>query len=536
MGDFVKALRDNAGLLQEFFGRLDDIRASNTYDEYVAELKDEEQRKLANIRFLGLAKRVRDTPFSLDDDVLYNTTEEADYSNATVYGSNAYKEYSTYLNSFTEDDIKNNPTQIQKFDDFVKGNADYKTELKNLGIISDKKTLKSPEEIKKYQYEQAKLTPEEISFFESYKPEDIQQHNYDLSKLAPNYTKLISKGEKQDEFAKLYLNKVEGLGIEDQPGPQWKTHIDPKSGNLVYYDENQPWNMRVSKYADTQSQTKPYSFGADEQIVEYTDETGATKYGIFRPDPSRADYGLKGWKYTGVDATPDQVDKFLKQGKYQVKGPGKKGGPRGIGGPRAINKRTPAELAAMKPEDLATMNLDQLQDLYANQALLSPETAAALALLLKQENLGDKPTLPGQQTDSSKAGNPLLESNLNGVERADSETSGMTEYLQRYTGFGKTINEDLEQDIATPGIEQPGDYAVGDTVKQYYETIDDYINKMSGANVDILNGYNEFYRWLGGLYNSGLPQGYIDDIYNYGNEQIAPYYETLVQQGLLGRK
>ena len=434
-GAFSRAMRDNADVIQGFFGSLDNIMVARRYNDFVKKLNKFEKNKLDNIRYVGLAKKFADAPFSFDDAELYNTATELDTSDTRLPTTEFFKKYREYYEALPEEDRSANKYQTTQ--EFFDAHPELHDELKGLGVLRDKKSLKSADEIKAIQYKNAQFTPEDVAFFEAYKPEDIQKYNYDLVKKVPDYGSLISRGSRGDTYAKQFMDKLAALELKEPPPPKWETKMDARSGNFIMYNVNNPSQFKVMKYADgTGANTKPYAFGKSSTVQPFIDENGVEQYGYFEPDPTRSDYGLQGWRFTGVLATPVDIQEYKDALLGKKKGGSLRKGGIKVGSPKKVTERTAAELQNLTVEDVSKLGVGQLQQLLEYEDMLSP---AVREWIYKQLGFGDDGSGKDKKTQEQQQGQ---EDEQGSNEGGFLDTIG--KYAQEYGDwFTRLMNGDL---------------------------------------------------------------------------------------------
>lgn len=381
--ELFKAYRDFKPLLKDVFGNLENLIAKNNYTDALRVLKNKyEEPYNKEQRYRKVLDSLRSV--SLVDNDYYNTTKGIDYDNPEILKSNAYQQYlDKYLTPYREKldkpqaEGQTTPPQLT-FEQYIAQDPVLQNEITSK-FLKENKELLSDEDITNLKFQKAGLNPDDIEFFKSYKPINVGEHNKRLSSLLlDNYPYLISSGSSGDSYAKLFGSALQDFSLPELKNRNYEIRVDEKSGNVLFIDpETGSVIKKPYMIPSEQKEKKPFSFGSEEEIIAYTTEDGQIRYGIFKPNPSKSDGGNKGWEYTGVDATPNQVEEFTKTGIFAPK---RRSYNRRVRTGPAFNvdKLTKDEIGGITANDIRKMSVANRKKLFRYEDYLTESARKAL--------------------------------------------------------------------------------------------------------------------------------------------------------------
>jgi hypothetical protein len=504
MARLVKAIRDYTPLINNLFGSIENVVIRNDYLEALTELSDVEKQNNDYYKYKEVENRINTVDWTDEDN--YTDETKIDYENPNFKGSNAYKEYEKYYQSYHNPpktevtaDVNTTPVNakaiggemqsgggtkaeipaLQTFEQFMSSNPAYKDEIQK-GYM--KKVLKTPEQVKSEYYKRAGLSEEETEFYKSYKPPYVDGYNKKLTNLFAKYIPGLQGDYVGDKYSKLFAGKLENLMLPQTAQTKYDTQIDEESGQILYINPSDPNDVKVKQYAPPK--VKPTEF--DPYGVEQ-DENGNYFYYTNVFDPSSNSFKQEKLR----DLSPQEIKDFeTEQAKFEQTGQFAKKKPGGRKSSRSgvkfsSNNLTPEELKALTPDKIAGMNISQLEGLKEKSKYLSAETRKALNKALESNSSLDEDNT-GVQVDNNGLSTDL-DNNPDSYNLNEDEMLSYAELKSNLTN----------------------------SIREVQKAVDSGDTEQAKQMVDII--YNEV---LGDIYND-YPKDVMDNLYQLINDYVA---------------
>lgn len=312
----------NANYFQSILGSLSDYSTKNTLAEYENDMKNYAERYKSFNQYKNVKKKLTDTELTREELDYLQNQNSIDLTDPGILSSDAFTKHSAAspppINPITGKADYSNPEYAKKFYETIKDNPDYSK------FIKQTKITPTGEDLIKARMLKAGLTDEEKKLYDEYKNFDVNEYNRSLEEnMIKHYPELVSQGPLGDKLAQVYAKRLKLNELTDMP-PE-KRNIEFHDGYMFKFDDS---GNEISREKIKDDEEKAFKLSDDSTIIPYTDESGAQAYGWFEPNPKSNDFGQKGWKFTGVNPTQDQIDEFNRSGKYEKKKSGT-GGRRG---------------------------------------------------------------------------------------------------------------------------------------------------------------------------------------------------------------
>lgn len=364
MSKLVQILRDNADLLNNLYGNINDLQVKSKYKDVMGELSTFEKQKSEYDRYNSIADKL--SSVNLGDEDYYNVAK----SKAINYDDPKFKEsqaFTKYNEQLKQDYLKNNPDDVnfekanlqysnEEFANYLAQNPDLQNEV-NTSYLKDveTKTLKGKDELKNHIYSKAGLTPEDIDFYTNTKPVNPSEHNTKLSRLVyGNQNDLTSVGQYGDSYARQFQNEASLSGIVPQKEPEYQIMLDEKNGTLIYANKKDKNDRKIVQFRDPELNKKnpelDYSLvqkDADGNYFYYADVWDADKGGYVKQNLRKLD--------------PDEIDEYerlmqmkLKEGEFAPKSGNGRSGRRSVGSGNTMT--TEQQTVANKLKKLGELN------------------------------------------------------------------------------------------------------------------------------------------------------------------------------------
>lgn len=370
-------------------GNISDITRFGNYQEALDDLqklRDDEQqlrrvgdlrRKLKSVDKNVLPRfREEDTPELNPDyfEMLQGTSPE-----------NLPPEISNYDNyaKFIEEQKDPNKT-VKTFDEylttmgvkdaFMQGNPGaYRTGKKQVPLTQ--------EEIDQEYYKQAGLSPEDVQFFNEYKDKNIGTHNKALEQFMLEHgPSLRSSGSMGNTYEEDLKKQLSSMMLEEPAPTKYEIKIDEKSGNIIYFNPQDPNDRQVVKYANPEKKPEKNTISKYQQMT--LEEAMNLPEGEIEDAIFYFSEDVRNALKSQFPVLQNIEDKAFKTGIYQSK-TGSSRRYRG-GSSKSIDfgKWNPEKFKELTPDELAKFTAGELKALGNYSNYLSSDVQSALDSLL----------------------------------------------------------------------------------------------------------------------------------------------------------
>ena len=223
MPDFSDIVLGNWNALKNIFNNVSDIIVRDNYEDALKQLQPFRQAKQDRDRYYSLSEKINNVDFNKIPTTKQLDTEGIDtnsYAFQNLADTEAYKTfYDAYKKKNPTYDGKT-PIDIKEFSNYLNEYPEYRNELRDKGIFKPmKETVKRDDnEILSDIYANAGMTPDDVSFYNSYKTKvdsEITRQNQQLAQFVNTWTPyLISSGELGKTDLDLLTKQAAAYGLQ----------------------------------------------------------------------------------------------------------------------------------------------------------------------------------------------------------------------------------------------------------------------------------------------------------------------------------
>lgn len=223
MPGFSDIVLGNWNALKNIFNNVSDIIVRDNYEDALKQLQPFRQAKQDRDRYYSLSEKINNVDFNKIPTTKQLDTEGIDtnsYAFQNLADTEAYKTfYDAYKKKNPTYDGKT-PIDIKEFNNYLNEYPEYRNELREKGIFKPmKETVKRDDnEILSDIYANAGMTPDDVSFYNSYKTKvdsEITRQNQQLAQFVNTWTPyLISSGELGKTDLDLLTKQAAAYGLQ----------------------------------------------------------------------------------------------------------------------------------------------------------------------------------------------------------------------------------------------------------------------------------------------------------------------------------